>query len=475
MTADTTTADATTAGTTTAGATTAHATVTHGTVTHTTTTHATVTDGTTADATVARLLSGLDERLPGLLALYEDLHAHPELSFQEFRTAGVVAERLRAQGWQVTEGVGGTGVVGVLANGPGPVVLLRADMDGLPVKEETGLPYASTATGIDPDGNEVPVMHACGHDMHVTCLLGATDRLAAHRDAWGGTVVAVFQPAEEVGGAPAMIEDGFLDRFPRAEICLGQHVAPAPVGFLGTRPGPVMAASDSLRVTLFGRGGHGSSPETAVDPVVMAAAVVMRLQTVVSREIGASQTAVVTVGSLHAGTKENIIPDTAELRINIRSTTPAVRDRILAAVTRIVRAEAAASGAPREPEIVPFNSFPVTVNDGPATALVQSALAGALGEGRVFTLPQVITGSEDFGVFGTALGVPSVFWHFGGADPALYEGVDPGSLLEDGLPDTVPANHSPHFAPVPVPTIPLGVTALLAAAAHWLRKETPGV
>ncbi|WP_406063533.1 amidohydrolase [Streptomyces sp. NBC_01077] len=429
----------------------------------------------TAATPLAPLLSGLDARLPGLLALYEDLHAHPELSFQEFRTAGVVAGQLRAQGWEVTEGVGRTGVVGVLANGPGPVVLLRADMDALPVKEETGLPYASTATGTDPDGNEVPVMHACGHDMHVTCLLGATAQLAAHREAWHGTVVAVFQPAEEVGGAPAMIEDGFLDRFPRAEVCLGQHVAPAPVGFVGTRPGPVMAASDSFRVTLFGRGGHGSSPETAVDPVVLAAAVVMRLQTVVSREIGPAQTGVVTVGSLHAGTKENIIPDSAELWINVRSTTPAVRDRILAAVTRIVRAEAVASGAPKEPEFTPLNSFPVTVNDAAATAFVQESLTEVLGEGRVFTLTQIITGSEDFGTFGTALGVPSVFWHFGGADPALYAGIDPASLLEDGLPDTVPANHSPHFAPVPGPTIPLGVTALLAAAAPWLtRTTTPG-
>ncbi|MGW4161409.1 amidohydrolase [Streptomyces sp. NPDC004788] len=426
----------------------------------------------TPDATVHPLLAGLDERLPELRALYEDLHAHPELSFQEFRTAGIVAERLRAQGWEVTEGVGRTGVVGVLANGEGPVVLLRADMDALPVKEETGLPYASTATGIDPDGIEVPVMHACGHDMHVTCLLGATGQLAARRDGWRGTVVAVFQPAEEVGGAPAMIEDGFLDRFPRAEVCLGQHVAPAPVGFIGTRPGTVMAASDSLRVTLFGRGGHGSSPETAIDTVVMAAAVVMRLQTVVSREVGASQTAVVTVGSLHAGTKENIIPDTAELRVNIRSTTPAVRERVLAAVERIVRAEAAASGAPKEPEFAPLKSFPVTVNDAAATAVVQSALTEVMGEGRVFTLPQAITGSEDFGVFGTALGVPSVFWHFGGADHALYAGIDPDSILENGLPATVPANHSPHFAPVPGPTIPIGVTALLTAAGAWLGTGT---
>ncbi|MFH9736882.1 amidohydrolase [Streptomyces roseolus] len=422
---------------------------------------------------LARLLTGLPDRLPGLRAVYEDLHAHPELSFQEFRTAGVVAGRLRGQGWDVTEGVGGTGVVGVLANGEGPVVLLRADMDGLPVRERTGLPYASRATAVDGEGDEVPVMHACGHDMHVTCLLGATAQLAAARGAWRGTVVAVFQPAEEVGGAPAMIEDGFPDRFPRADVCLGQHVAPAPVGFVGTRPGPVMAASDSLRVRLFGRGGHGSTPESTVDPVVMAAAVVMRLQTIVSRETGAAQTAVVTVGSLHTGTKENIIPDTAELRINVRSTTPVVRDRVLAAVERIVRAESAASGAPKDPEITALNSFPVTVNDERATDAVLTALTGAFGRERVFTLPQTLTGSEDFGVFGTALGVPSVFWHFGGADPALFRDADPERLLQDGLPATVPANHSPYFAPVPDPTIGIGVTALLAAAAPWLCPEDP--
>ncbi|MDQ8704962.1 amidohydrolase [Streptomyces sp. LHD-70] len=425
----------------------------------------------TADS-VTRLLAGFEDRLPGLLALYEDLHAHPELSFQEFRTAEVVADRLREQGWEVTEGVGGTGVVGVLANGAGPVVLLRADMDGLPVEERTQLPYASRETGVDGEGNDVPVMHACGHDMHVTCLLGATAQLAAARAEWQGTVVAVFQPAEEVGGgALAMIEDGFPERFPRPDVCLGQHVFPAPVGFAGTRPGPVMAASDGLRVRLFGRGGHGSAPESTVDPVVMAAAVVMRLQTVVSREVGAAQTAVVTVGSLHTGTKENVIPDTAELRINIRSTTPAVRDRVLAAIARIVRAEAAASGAPREPEIAEINSFPVTVNDEQATGTVLSALAQVLGADRVFTLPQPLTGSEDFGAFGTALGVPSVFWHFGGADPALFQDLDPEAMLTDGLPDTIPVNHSPHFAPVPEPTLRTGVTSLLTAATPWLCPE----
>ncbi|MFC9929166.1 amidohydrolase [Streptomyces sp. NPDC127190] len=423
--------------------------------------------------TLAPLLAGLPDRLPGLLALYQDLHAHPELSFQEFRTARTVAARLREQGWEVTEGIGGTGVVGVLANGPGPVVLLRADMDALPVKEETGLPYASTATGTDARGEEVPVMHACGHDMHVTCLLGATALLAAARDHWRGTVVAVFQPAEEVGGAAVMVGDGFADRFPRPDVCLGQHVAPAPAGVVGTRPGPVMAASDSFRITLFGRGGHGSSPELTVDPIVMAAAVVTRLQTVVSREIGANQAAVVTVGSIHSGTKENIIPDTAELTVNIRSTTTAVRERVLAAVERIVRAEAAASGAPKDPQIEPLKSFPVLSNDPAATAAVQTALTGALGEGRVLALPQPITGSEDFGIFGTTLGVPSVFWHFGGADPALYTGVSLTGLLENGLPSHIPSNHSPHFAPLPRPAIQTGVTTLLAAAAHWLCPAAP--
>ncbi|MEV0171998.1 amidohydrolase [Streptomyces sp. NPDC050803] len=416
-------------------------------------------------------MTGLADQLPGLRDLYKDLHAHPELSFQEFRTAAIVAARLREQGWEVTEGVGRTGVVGVLTNGEGPVILLRADMDGLPVKEETGLPYASTATGTDPDGKEVPVMHACGHDMHVTCLLGATAQLAATRAHWSGTVVAVFQPAEEVGGAPAMIEDGFLDRFPRAEICLGQHVFSAPVGYAVTRPGPFMAASDNLRVRLFGRGGHGSAPEMSIDPVVMAAAIVMRLQTIVSREISASQAAVVTVGSIHAGTKVNIIPETADMEINIRSFTPAVREKLLAAVERIVRAEAAASNAPKDPEFTRLDSFPVTVNDPDANAIVHARLAEVLGDDHVVPLPQPLNGSEDFGTFGTALGVPSVFWQFGGADPALFAGLtDPDELLERGLPDTVPANHSPFYAPIPDPTIEIGVTQLLAVAAHWLRE-----
>ncbi|MFI5803672.1 amidohydrolase [Streptomyces sp. NPDC051561] len=415
------------------------------------------------------LTGGLSALLPELRNLYEDLHAHPELSFQEKRTAGVVAAKLRDQGWDVTEGVGGTGVVGVLRSGEGPTVLLRADMDGLPVKEQTGLPYASTATALNDEGETVPVMHACGHDVHVACLLGATALLAANRESWRGTVVAVFQPAEEVGGAPAMIEDGFLERFPRADVCLGQHVAPVPVGFAGTRHGTVMVASDSLHVRLFGIGGHGSAPETTVDPIVMAAAIVMRLQTVVSREVGATQMGVVTVGALQAGTKENIIPDTADLKINIRSASPAVREKILTAVKRIIHAESAASAAPREPEITALHSFPVTANDPGATDKVLTALTQVLGPERAFTLPQPLTGSEDFGTFGTALGVPSVFWHFGGLDPALFEGFSLEDLIDSGMPAGIPGNHSPRFAPVAGPTLDTGVRLLLGAAAEWLE------
>src|SRR3954470_7488434 len=240
-----------------------------------------------------RALNGLDGIRTQLEDLYRDIHAHPELSLQERRTAGLAAGRLRAAGYEVTEGVGGTGVVGLLANGDGPTVMLRADMDALPIREATGLPYASTATATDPDGQEVPVMHACGHDVHVTWLAGVTALIAAAREAWHGTVLAVFQPAEETAqGAQAMIDDGLFERFPKPQVILGQHVMPAPAGDLGYRPGTTQAAADSLEVRLFGRGAHGSMPESSVDPVVMAAATVLRLQTIVSREIAAGQSAV---------------------------------------------------------------------------------------------------------------------------------------------------------------------------------------
>jgi amidohydrolase len=403
--------------------------------------------------------------LDELAALYRDLHAHPELAFAEHRTAGIVAERLRGLGYQVTTGVGGTGVVGVLANGDGPTVLLRADMDGLPVLEQTGLPYASTGRGRDSGGADVPVMHACGHDMHVTCLLGAAAQLAAARDSWRGTLLLVFQPAEEAGkGARAMLDDGLLRRFPVPAIVLGQHVMPLPSGVLAVHGGAAMAGADALRVVLYGEGGHGSRPETTVDPVLMAAATVLRLQGVVSRELAASETAVLTVGALRAGTAPNIIPDQAELLLSLRFFSDAVHDKARAATDRIIRAEAAASGAGKEPEITTEVSFPVLVNDPAACA----RLTELFNAGGTLTLdPGPVTGSEDVGLLATAAGVPCAFWLLGGSDPALFAGVttvEEARAIVDGL----PSNHSPLFAPVIDPTIRTGVTALTTAAREWL-------
>jgi amidohydrolase len=402
-----------------------------------------------------------------LAELYRDLHRHPELSLQETRTAAIAAERLRGAGFDTTEGVGGTGVVGVLRNGPGPVALLRADMDGLPVLEDTGLDYASTARGVDPEGNDVPVTHACGHDVHVSCLVGAADELAASRDTWSGTVLAVFQPAEEIAaGARAMIDDGLFDRFGRPDVVLGQHVAPLPAGMLALRPGPAFAGNDTVRITLHGSGGHGSRPETTVDPVVMAAATVLRLQTIVSREVAGTDTAVVTVGTLHAGTKENIIPDRAELGLTVRSYDAVVRERVLAAIERIARAEAAASGATTPPDVRVVESFPPTVNDVAGAERTRPALEAV----APVVDPGLVTGSEDVGIFATAAGAPCVYWILGGADPAAFAGATTREELMVRVAEQ-PSNHSPFYAPVVEPTLSIGVAALVAAARCWLPTD----
>ncbi|WP_347346585.1 amidohydrolase [Microbacterium sp.] len=399
-----------------------------------------------------------------LEALYIDLHRHPELSFQETRTAGVVVAALAELGIEAHEGIGRTGVVGVVRNGDGPVVWLRADMDGLPVPEQTGLPYASTVRGIDPHGVDVPVMHACGHDMHVTALLGALERLVATRDEWSGTVVAVFQPAEEHGaGSLAMIADGVLDRFPRPDIVLGQHVTPLPAGVVGVRPGTQMAASDGLTVHLLGRGGHGSRPHATIDPVVMAAATVMRLQTIVSREVDPREMAVVTVGAVHAGLKNNIIPADATLALSLRYPDDVARERVMAKVERIVRAEAAASGAEEEPAITIDHTLPPTINDADATARLTAAFDRAFGEGTVID-PGMFTGSEDVSWFARESGVPLVFWFWGGVDPQRYaDAVAAGTVERD-----IPTNHSPLFAPVIHPTLERGVDNLVVAAREFL-------
>jgi hippurate hydrolase len=392
-----------------------------------------------------------------LRTVYEDLHRHPELSFQEHRTAGIAAEWLRANAYEVIEGLGGTGVAGVLRRGAGPTVWLRADMDALPVTEETGLPYASTVDGVS---------HACGHDMHVTWLMGAAAELAAAGD-WHGTVVAVFQPAEELArGAQAMIDDGLPDRVPRPSIVLGQHVAPLPAGIIGLTPGPMWAASDSLGVTIYGRGGHGSRPETTCDPVVIAAATVLRLQTIVSREVSTTETAVLTVGAIQAGAKHNIIPDSATLLLNLRTYDPKVRARVLAAINRIVAAEAAAAGAPRDPAIVLEESAPTLTNDVPAAERTRPALESVAGPGRVLN-PGPLPSSEDVQVLATATGAPITYWLLGGADPAPFAAATTVEQFIE-VAGTIPSNHSPHYHPIPDPTITLGVQTLTAAAREWL-------
>jgi amidohydrolase len=413
-------------------------------------------------------LAGLDAIMADLEALYRDIHAHPELSMQEHRTAEKAARRLESAGYAVSTGVGGTGVVGLLSNGDGPTVMLRADMDALPIRETTGLPYASTTTATDPAGTEVPVMHACGHDMHVTWLMGASALLAGSRESWHGTVLAVFQPAEETAqGAQAMIDDGLFERFPKPNVILGQHVMPAPAGALAYRPGTTQAAADSLEVRLFGRGAHGSMPESSVDPVVMAAATVLRLQTIVSREVAASQAAVVTIGALQSGTKDNVIPDEALLKLNVRTFDEQVRARVLDAIKRIVEAEAAASGAPKAPEITTTEHYPLTVNDPDQTARVAAALRAQFGDDRLHELAAPVSASEDFGSFGTEWGVPSVFWYVGGTDADAYRKAEQaGRVAQD-----IPTNHNPRFAPVIHPTLETGVQAITAAALDALAAQ----
>jgi amidohydrolase len=389
-------------------------------------------------------------------ALYQDVHRHPELSMQEVRTSALAAQHLSAAGFDVTTEVGGTGVVGVLHNGDGPTVMLRADMDALPVHEQTGLPYASVVDG---------VMHACGHDMHVAWLAGAAAQLSAQRDGWRGTVMAVFQPAEETAaGARAMVDDDAFATLPRPDVVLGQHVMPAPAGMIGVRSGVITSAADSFEIRMFGRGAHGSMPEASIDPVVMAAAVVLRLQTIVSREVSPTDSVVVTVGALLAGTKENVIPDDAVIKLNVRTFDEQVRTRVLDAIKRIVDAEAQASGAPRAPEITPLDRYQLVRNDVDAAARLRTAFRDHFGPDRVVDIPP-ISASEDFGTFGAEWGVPAVFWTVGGTDPDIYQQARASGRLSE-----LPTNHNPRFAPVLHPTLETGIETLLAASHAWLGR-----
>jgi hippurate hydrolase len=414
-----------------------------------------------ADA-ATRILAALPGLLPALEASYKDIHAHPELSMQEVRTAGLAAKHLAACGFDVTTGLGQTGVVGLLRNGDGPTVLLRADMDALPIREDSGLAYASTISATDATGATVPVAHACGHDLHVAWLMGACALFARTRDAWRGTLMIIFQPGEETAqGARAMLADDRFARFPRPDVVLGQHVMVGPAGTIAGSAGPITSAADSLQIRLFGRGAHGSMPQASIDPVVMAAATVLRLQTIVSREVAAAEAAVVTIGVLQAGSKENVIPDEAIIKLNVRTFDAGVRQRVLAAIERIAKAEAEASGAPRAPEITTLDAYPLNVNDRAASDRVAAALRAHFSADRVrHTGPA--PASEDFGCFGTAWHAPSVYWFVGGTDPAVYAKAKEAGRLND-----LPVNHSPHFAPVLHPTLATGVEAMVVAALAW--------
>ena len=399
-------------------------------------------------------------------SLYKDFHLNPELSHQEVRTSGIVAEQLGESGYEVHQGIGGTGLVGVLSNGEGPTVLLRADMDALPVAEATGLDYASQATATDESGKQTPVMHACGHDAHMACLLGAARLFAQGRDSWSGTLIALFQPAEELGnGAQSMVDGGLVTMVPKPDVALAQHVLVHPAGTVSTYAGAFLSMADSVRITLYGRGSHGSMPHLSIDPAVLASMVVVRLQAVVAREVPPGEFAVLTVGRIAVGAKSNIIDDHAVLELNIRTYSQGIRDQLLVAIERIAKAESAASGSPRDPDIEVYNSYPLTDNDPDVTARVAEAFAAyfpaeAIGDyGRQ-------TASEDFSDVPTAFGVPYTYWGVGMVDPEAYRAAEAAGEVS-----SIPANHSPRFAPVLGPTLTTGTAALVVAASAWLGKD----
>lgn len=401
---------------------------------------------------------------PDAHALYVDLHEHPELSGHETQTAMKLAERLRSAGYDVTEHVGGTGVVAILKNGAGPTIMLRTELDALPVEEKTGLPYASKVRTKDDAGRDVPVMHACGHDVHMASILGTAEIMARSKNAWHGTLILIGQPAEEaIGGAKAMISDGLFTRFPKPDAAVALHVGNTlPAGMVSITPGIYNTNSDSIRITLYGKGGHGASPHTTVDPIVMAARTILSLQTIVSREIKPGEMAVVTVGYIQAGTKNNIIPDHAEMGLTVRTYRADIRKQVLAAITRIVKAEAAAASAPQEPLVERYEGTDAVYNDPALAEHLRAPLEAALGKSNVVTAPP-ITPSEDFSYF-VEQGVPGFYFSLGGADPEKYT-----QARASG--EQLPSNHSPFFAPDVEPALRTGIVAEVAVLRNLLNTS----
>jgi hippurate hydrolase len=415
---------------------------------------------------VAHAGAEVDAVYPQAYALYIDLHQHPELSGAETQTATKIATQLRTLGYTVTEHVGGTGVVAILKNGPGRTVLLRTELDALPVEEKTGLPYASKVHAQDPGGHQVSVGHMCGHDLHMSAIVATASIMAHSRDSWHGTLILIGQPAEEtLSGAKAMIRDGLFTRFPRPDEVLALHVENTlPAGEVGVVSGIYSSNADSLRITIYGKGGHGAAPHTTVDPIVIAARTITALQTIAAREVKPGEFVVVTVGYINAGTKNNIIPDQAELGLTVRTYKPEIRKHVLEAITRIVNAEAEAGGAPRPPSIERYETTDAVVNDPALTARLHVALDGALGKNRVLT-QEPITASEDFSVF-VAQGIPGFYLSLGGADPQKFaEARAAGAFL--------PSNHSALFAPDVAPALHTAVSAEVAMLRDLLKSPSP--
>jgi amidohydrolase len=399
---------------------------------------------------------------PDAHALYLDLHQNPELSAHEVQTAAKLAGRLRGLGYEVTEHVGGTGIVAILKNGAGPAVMLRTELDALPVEEKTGLAYASKVRTKDDAGHDVPVMHACGHDLHMASILGTAAVMAHSKDTWHGTLMLVGQPAEEtIGGAKGMLADGLLIRFPKPDVAVAMHVGNLlPAGKVGIVPGVYNTNADSLRITIYGKGGHGAAPQTTVDPIVIAARTILTLQTIVSREVKPGELAIITVGYIHAGTKNNIIPDQAELGLTVRTNKPEVRKQVLAGIARITKEEAEAAGARPRPLIDHDESTDLVYNDPALAERMKEALEAAMGKDNVVT-EEPITASEDFSYY-VAQGIPGFYFSLGGADPEKFaEAKAAGTML--------PSNHSPLFAPDVDPALHTGIAAEVAVLRSLLK------
>lgn len=398
-------------------------------------------------------------------AFYRHLHTYPELSGMEELTSASAAEHLQSLDFEVHTHIGGYGVAGVFRNGDGPTVLLRADMDALPMAEDTGLPYASTRRMQDRRGKEQPVAHTCGHDFHVTSLIAAATLLHNASDEWSGTLVCIFQPSEEeLSGAKAMVNDGLYDKVPKPDLVLAQHVMAMKGGTVSIKAGRMLTAADAFDVRIYGVGGHGSSPQFTVDPILIGAAIVLRLQGIVSREVTPTEMAVISCGSIQSGQTANIIPSTLDLKLGVRTYDPQIRERVLAAIKRVIHAECEASGATQEPKIECTITCPATINDDGLVSRLQGTFGDFFKENLVEPTPAAA--SEDFSILATEAGVPYVMWCFGGFDEKTWDEAEKNGTL-----GKLPYNHSPQYAPAVQPTLRTGVDALALGALTFFNRK----